>query len=103
MAELYGIGIQRIFYKTLAQNGLVITAKLFDPSFQVIEYSEFVKVPGTDGVYFVGVDFYCEGIWMVIFYENGIEKAVQAYNTKKIPSSATAVIKGSGSGNLLNR
>lgn len=85
MAELYSPGIQRIFYKaSKVDENLLVTAKIFDPGLVVENPYSFVKVPGKDGIYYADVNFYKEGIWIAVFYEDGDEKTVQAYNTKKV-------------------
>jgi len=84
VAELYPLGIQRIFYKASNDGNLIVTAKIFDPNLGIKNHYTFTKVLGTNQIYFADVDFYTEGIWIAVFYENGEEKAIQAYNTKKI-------------------
>jgi len=88
VAELYPPGIQRIFYRTNKDEDLVVTAKLLDPNLISLYFYIFSKVPGYDRLYYAEVDFYMEGIWMITFYENGVEKTSQAYNTKKLPAEA---------------
>ena len=91
MAEIYPLGQNRIFYKASKdKDGLVVTANIFDPSLEVKSHHVFTKVPETQRIYSADVDFYTEGIWIAIFYEDegegAVEKTVQAYNTKKFPT-----------------
>jgi len=94
VAELYPPGIQRIYYKATISDNLVVTAKLLD--FNLLDSSlyDFQKVPGTEKIYYADVDFCVEGIWLAIFYENGEEKTVQVYNTKKLPAEGEINFRG---------
>jgi len=94
VAELYPPGIQTIYYRAARDENLVVTAKLIDPFMVVGSILTFSKLPGAKKIYYANVDFYAEGIWMAIFYENGEEKTVQAYNTKKIPAEGEFRIRG---------
>jgi len=98
MAELYPIGEQRIFYRaTSDSDDLIVSAVIFDPSL-VFSYSltgtDFCKLK--DRIYSTLFTFDVEGIWIAIFYENGVETATQAYNTKKLP--AIGEFKGGNKG-----
>ncbi|MBE3102110.1 MAG: hypothetical protein IMZ47_07590 [Firmicutes bacterium] len=101
MAELYPCGIQRIFYRTSVREILAIRVKMLDPSLGDggIRYYSLIKVPGTLATYFADVNFYAEGIWIAVFYENGVERTVQAYSTKKvsITGGSTTVTGNAGS------
>lgn len=94
MAELYPSGVQRIFYKASKSGNLNVTAKIFDPNLEIENHHIFVKVPGTVRIYYADVNFYTEGIWIAVFYENGDEKTVQAYNTKRIPVEGEFKVRG---------
>ena len=86
MAELYPTGEQRIFYRATSDSvDLIVTAVMFDPSLN-FSYSldNFHRLQ--DRIFSALFNFNIEGIWIAVFYENGIEKATQAYNTKKIPA-----------------
>lgn len=98
VAELYSPGVQRIFYKTSVKDNLVVTAEFLDPSLVTADHYEFIKVPGTIFAYFADVNFYTEGIWIGVFYENGVEKTVQAYNTKKISAEGEFKLGHTGRG-----
>jgi len=101
VAELYPPGIQRIYYKAVKDtDDLIITAKILDPNYpnsEVVNLPTFEKVSEVGRIYFTEINFYMEGIWIAVFSENDVETAVQAYNTKRIPSEVKR-----RSGNLLN-
>ena len=51
-----------------------------------------------DKTYWAYFNFYMEGIWLVLFFEDGIEKVTQAYNTKKIPAIGEFKLPSGGRG-----
>lgn len=118
MAQLYPIGLQRLFYKvttadtTLAaieNNTLIVTAKIFDPDLVLCDSILFDHLESKSLLYFTEFEFYKEGIWIATFYEDigdgkgPIEKAFQAYNTKKILVEGEFKISGKYKGpNVIN-
>lgn len=101
MAELYPPGVQRIYYKATGDDDLEVTATLLDPSLIIENHHVFSRVPGTSRIYYADVNFYTEGIWVAIFKENGVEKVVQAYNTKKIPAEGEFRMRGNKGPNVI--
>ena len=98
MAELYPMGLQRIFYKASRNGNFNVEASVRSPDLSSATQYSFSKLEGTERIYFSDVDFFTEGIWIAIFYENGEEKQVQAYNTKKLPSEVEVTFRGGSKG-----
>ena len=96
MAEEYTKGTFPLWYRSTGfKEGLIITADFINPLFQ-----EQIGLNLTEhgrGLYFINYTFQIYGIYVAIFYENGIKKITQ--NFKVMPSSYPFF----GSGNLVNR
>jgi len=68
---------------------------------EVENHYTFTRVLGTERIYSENINFYMEGIWIAVFYENKGEKAVQVYNTKKIPVEGSNVESRSKGPNVI--
>jgi len=101
MAELYPLGVQRIFYRASNDSDLIVKAKLYDPNFVIDEEVYFSKLEGSRRIYYGDVNFYVEGIWLAIFYENDVEVTTQVYNTKKISAAGDFTFLGGKGPNVI--
>lgn len=70
--NVYNEGVNRLFYKAEGfAEGKEVTIVIWNPILTKTEYSlEELE----EGMYFIDFNFDCRGVWMGLFYENGVKK-----------------------------
>jgi len=105
MAELYSIGVHRIFYRASPNSPSSVVAKILSPDLTLEASYTFSPVPGTSRAFYADINFNEEGVWIATFYEDGEEKTSQAYNTKRLLTLGgydVTVIGGSKGPSVIN-
>lgn len=78
MAERYPSGENRIFYRSIGfREGIVVTMDIISPS---LSWNEGILLTEVGkGLYFLDFDFYEDGTYGAVVYENGQEVISQTY------------------------
>ncbi|MHA1883070.1 MAG: hypothetical protein ACTSUO_08500 [Candidatus Thorarchaeota archaeon] len=102
MAERYSFGSNRIFYRSASfKEGLQVSVDLLSPNLIVHKGISLVEVGS--GIYYFDYDFLQEGVWVGIFYENGVKKTSQNFLIERNKESS-GLHQSSSSGEwLINR
>jgi len=84
MAEVYPPGVNRIFYQASGfRTGLEVKVDVLKPDFT--NHEKFLTEIG-GGLYYFDFNFYQEGTWIGVFYEDGEKKKTQPWSIRKEPS-----------------
>ena len=78
----YILGNNRVVYKSiLFVTGLTVTARMWDPDLLTTEDFDLTEL--SNGLYYFTKKFSRSGIYPIVFFENGTEKAFHTIRVKR--------------------